>query len=104
MKPAETIARFDAFLSGEGLRMEAIIVGGAALGLLGVISRETRDCDVLEPTLSEEVLAASRRFAALIRSEGGVLRDDWLNNGPASLGSALPAGGAAACSGPSRAR
>lgn len=90
MKPSETIARFDAFLASEGLTLEAVVVGGTALALTGVISRETRDCDVLEPSLPEEVLSAARRFAALIRSEGGVLRDDWLNNGPASLASILP--------------
>lgn len=85
MRPVEIIARFDAFL-------EATVVGGAALGLLGLISRETRDCDVLAPSLPEEVLDAARRFASVVRSEGAVLRDDWLNNGPESLGSVLPQG------------
>jgi hypothetical protein len=86
------IARFDAFLEAEGLQLEAIVVGGAALGLLGVITRETRDFDVLEPSLPEELLAAAQRFAAQVRSSGGALRDDWLNNGPSSLASFLPAG------------
>ena len=38
MQPAETIARFDAFLAAEGLRREAIVIGGTALGLLGLIT------------------------------------------------------------------
>ena len=92
MKTTVIVARFDAFLAAEGLHLEAIIVGGAALGLLGLITRETRDCDVLAPSLPEEILAAARRFASVVRSEGFVLRDDWLNNGPESLGSVLPQG------------
>ena len=92
MKPVVTLSLFDAFLVAEGLRLDAIVVGGAALGLLGVISRETRDCDVIEPTLPEDVLAAARRFAAATRSQGGIIKDDWLNNGPSSLTSILPAG------------
>lgn len=33
MKPKETLARF-AFLAKRGLALEAVVVGGAALGLL----------------------------------------------------------------------
>ena len=55
MKPKETLTRFDAFLAKRGLVLEAVVVGGAALGLLDVISRETRDCDILHPELSEEI-------------------------------------------------
>ena len=46
MKPKETLERFDAFLAKHGLTLEAIVIGGAALGLLDVISRETRDCEL----------------------------------------------------------
>jgi hypothetical protein len=92
MKPTETLARFDGFLATERLRLEAVVVGGAALGLLGIITRETRDCDVVEPSLPPELLDAAHRFAAESRSRGEVLKDDWLNNGPSSLTSVLPAG------------
>jgi hypothetical protein len=92
MKPAETLSFFDTYLVTEGLRLEAIIVGGAALGLLGVICRETHDCDVIEPSLPEEVLAAAHRFATAERSRGASLKNSWLNNGPSSLTSILPAG------------
>ena len=64
MKPKETLARFDAFLAKHGLPFEAIAVGGAALGLLDVISRETRDCDILHPELSKEIRDAAAEFAA----------------------------------------
>jgi hypothetical protein len=75
VKPAETIQAFDAFLLARGLRLDAVVIGGAALALLGIISRETRDCDVMVPTLAPEVLDAARGFAADVRRSGGVLRD-----------------------------
>jgi hypothetical protein len=37
MEPKETIATFDRFLSGCGLRLEAVAIGGTALALMGVI-------------------------------------------------------------------
>lgn len=92
MKPAQTLLQFDAFLAQRGIRFEAIVTGGAALALLGIVQRETRDCDVIEPGLTEAILAASRSFAAAVREQGGVLHEDWLNNGPASLAPLLPEG------------
>lgn len=92
MKPSEIIPRFDAFLAERGLALEAIAAGGAALALLGIICRETRDFDLIEPKLSSAMLEASYAFAAEVRKQGGILREDWLNNGPASLGPLLPEG------------
>ncbi len=92
MQPSITIPAFDAFLATRGLRLEAVVIGGAALNLLGVVNRETRDCDVLAPPLSEEIRAAARDFARERRSAGEVLRDDWLNNGPEMLARQLPPG------------
>ncbi len=43
----ETITGFDAFLLERGMALEAVVIGGAALNLLGVVSRRTKDCDVL---------------------------------------------------------
>lgn len=92
MKPTEIISRFDAFLVERNLTLEAVATGGAALALLGIITRETRDCDLIEPELSSVLLEASRAFATGHREQGEILRDDWLNNGPASLGPLLPEG------------
>jgi hypothetical protein len=92
MHPRETIAAFDAFLAGRDLSLDAVVVGGSALGLLGITSRQTRDCDVLAPDLPESVLAAAREFAATRRAGGDPLSDEWLNNGPSSLARALPPG------------
>jgi hypothetical protein len=46
MRPRSTLEAFDRYLLGRGLALEAVVIGGAALSLLGVITRPTRDCDV----------------------------------------------------------
>ena len=92
MWPRETLSAFDHYLAGKALRFEGVLVGGAALNLLGVVSRSTRDCDVLYPMLPEEVQIAARAFAADQRQAGETLADDWLNNGPAALAKQLPDG------------
>jgi hypothetical protein len=89
MNIRETLNRFDQYLSIRGLRFEAVAIGGAALNLLGVVSRPTKDCDILFPEIPEEIAEASRAFAVEIRKQGDVLQEDWLNNGPASLADQL---------------
>lgn len=73
--------------------MPIVIIGGAALNLLGVVDRATRDVDVLAVELSDAlgtrlapppdplpaVLANAVRDVA--RDRG--LPEDWLNTGPA---------------------
>jgi len=90
MNPRETLLSFDRYLAERALRFEGVIVGGAALNLLGIVMRPTRDCDVLHPTLPEEIKAAARAFAAEMRREGTALEDGWLNNGPSALVKQLP--------------
>ena len=92
MKPKETIKLFDDFLKKRGLSLDAVVIGGTALALLGVVSRQTRDCDVLDPKIPEEMVLAAREFATHRREAGELLDDDWFNNGPASLVRQLPAG------------
>jgi len=67
-------------------------LGGSALALLDVITRETRDFGILAPALNVELQAAARSFAALQRGAGVAIGDDWLNNGPMQLGDVLPPG------------
>lgn len=74
MQPEETIPDFDEYLADQGLRFEAVIIGGAALSLLGVVLRATDDCDVLDPVIPERVLETAKRFAKLRD-----LNHDWLN-------------------------
>jgi hypothetical protein len=92
MRPSDIFPRFDAYLAAKQLSLEAVVVGGAALGLLGVITRETRDCDVIDPNLPATITQAAESFAAQMTADGTVLRGDWLNNGPISLTGVLPAG------------
>lgn len=85
----EILVLFDRYVSERGLHFEAVVIGGAALNLLGVVSRMTKDCDILYPEIPKEIAEASRAFAIEARAQGETLQDDWLNNGPASLRSQL---------------
>lgn len=64
MNPEQTLSAFDEFLSTRGLRFEAVVIGGAALALLGITTRQTRDCDVLDPVVPQEVARAARETLA----------------------------------------
>lgn len=92
MNSHELLIAFDRYLTKRKLTLEAVVIGGTALNLLGVVNRPTKDCDILHPDLPPEIDQAARTFAAEIRNGGEVLRDDWLNNGPASLKDHLPSG------------
>lgn len=92
MLPRPTIEAFDAHLASLQLRLEAIVVGGSALALLGVTSRQTRDFDIIAPELPPTILEAAKAFARMQRDLGLELLDDWLNNGPMQLGDVLPDG------------
>lgn len=92
MHPVDTIQAFDEFLAARKLQLKAVIIGGTALNLIGVVSRTTKDCDVLSPVLPAEIVEAARDFASETRRNGITLQDDWLNNGPSSLVPLLPRG------------
>ncbi len=47
MTPRMIVEAFDQCLAGRGLRLVAVVIGGTALNLLGIVSRPTKDCDVL---------------------------------------------------------
>jgi hypothetical protein len=92
MLPRPTIEAFDAWLASRSLQLEAIVVGGSALALLGVTERQTRDVDILHPELPADVALAASEFAVHLRAQGVELADDWLNNGPMQLAESLPEG------------
>ena len=92
MNPKPTIEAFDHWLTERSLTLEAIVIGGAALALLGVIDRQTRDFDILQPELSEELLKAAQSFAEHLKEQGTELAGDWLNNGPLEVTALLPEG------------
>lgn len=83
--PREIIPAFDAFLGERGLSFRAIAIGGAALAILGVITRHTRDLDLLDASIPSDILEAAQEFAKL---HG--LSEEWLNSGPSSLANDLP--------------
>jgi hypothetical protein len=82
---AFNLASFDRYLTERHLRFERVVIGGAALNLLGVVSRITKDCDILTPEIPKQIDEASRAFARQVRATGGTLQDEWFNSGPASL-------------------
>jgi hypothetical protein len=85
--PQDIIPLFDRYLSERRLAFSGVAIGGAALSVLGIVERTTRDVDILEPAIPGDVLDAARAFAA---KHG--LAEDWLNVGPASLVQHLPDG------------
>jgi hypothetical protein len=88
MDPNGIIRDFDKFLFDRKLTFSAVAIGGTALNLLGVVSRETKDCDILDPKLPEAIVQASLDFS---KTQNGLI-PNWLNNGPDSLKKHLPLG------------
>ena len=84
------IVAFDKYLVDQGLTFEAIIIGGAALNILDISSRKTRDVDCLDPEIPEEIKVASKEFAT--KRSDLALDINWLNNGPQTLKTDLPQG------------
>jgi Nucleotidyltransferase of unknown function (DUF6036) len=92
VEPRIVLTAFDTYLADRGLRFEAVVIGGTALNLLGVVRRTTRDCDVLHPEIPAIIQQAAKDFAAERNGLFDPLQSDWLNNGPASLTKVLPQG------------
>ncbi len=87
----EAVKKFDEYLKQKNLSFEAIIIGGAALRLMGVISRVTHDVDFLDPEIPTEIKNASVEFAKL-NPDLNLRASEWINNGPRSLTRDLPIG------------
>ncbi len=90
MKPLELIPKFDIYLEKVGLKFEAVVVGATALNLSGVVTRETVDCDILDPKIPPEIMQAALEFAKQESLPESSLKEAWLNNGPADLIRDLP--------------
>ncbi len=85
MKPKLIVENFDLYLKNKKLSFSAVVIGGAALSILGVITRQTQDVDVLDPLVPEYILKASKEFAVQFNLEQTSLKENWLNHGPESL-------------------
>lgn len=78
INPTTTLIAFDRFLHAEGLAFEAVVIGGAALHVLGVVTRVTEDVDVLVPEVPPAIADAAARFA--IRADTEPEDSGWFNS------------------------
>lgn len=83
--PKVIVPLFDRYLTERGLTFSAIAIGGAALAILEIIARPTRDVDLLEHEIPKVIREAAQTFATT-----HALSEDWLNTGPSSLMQNLP--------------
>jgi hypothetical protein len=81
------IPKFNDFLREKNLFFEGVVIGGAAMQLMEISLRVTKDCDILYPQISEEVKNAAVEFGKKYQ-----LEENWLNNGPSTLIKDLPTG------------
>jgi len=88
----KTFEEFDEFLHEKGLSFECVTIGASSLILMDVITRDTKDCDVLYPAIPEEIKQASVEFYRIKKIEKIDLAKDWFNNGPESMRDYLPEG------------
>jgi len=77
-------------LVARGEHYSIVVVGGSALMALGLVSRGTRDVDVVALLQDGELVSAEPLPEGLIKAAEVVAADfaipvDWLNAGPASL-------------------
>jgi hypothetical protein len=85
----KAIKEFDEFLLHKGLKFEAIIIGGAALTILNVITRMTEDVDCIDPEIPLEIKNASIDFIKQ-NPHYGLVPEKFLNNGPITITKDLP--------------
>lgn len=84
----DVIKEFDLYLDSKNLEFNAIVIGGAALNIMDVTTRVTKDVDLIDPEIPEEIKKASVEFITAHPEFN--LDKDWLNNGPISIIRDLP--------------
>jgi hypothetical protein len=82
----KTLATLNEELKQSGKTYELYCCGGAALQLLGIISRETADLDVIVAEVDRELIEAKNRVARKLRID-----ENWLNNKVSPILERLPA-------------
>jgi len=70
----------DQELTLKGEARALVACGGGVLSVMGVISRQTRDLDIITPELDAVLLGCAERVAAQLG-----LDPEWLNNGPSGF-------------------
>jgi len=88
--PNKILPAFDEFLASKGVYFKAVVIGAGALSVLGIITRQTHDFDVLQPTIPQDIKKFANEFREKMRSEGISLDENWINNGPESIAKILP--------------
>ncbi len=87
MNIQDSLILLNIYLAKKGVKRSFIICGGASLVLQGIISRTTKDIDIIAPPI-DDVLKAS----AVSVSQDLGLDDHWLNCGPESISKDLAEG------------
>lgn len=87
MNIKDSLILLNIYLGKKGVKRSFIICGGASLVLQGIISRTTKDIDIIAPPI-DDILKAS----ALSVSQDLGLDDHWLNTGPESISKDLASG------------
>ncbi len=83
------LALLGGFLNETGFCAHLVICGGAALSIQGVITRATRDVDVLA-VIAEGIVIGAKPLPSQVQAAANLvalnlgLGPDWLNDGPAS--------------------
>ncbi len=80
MKVKDSLILLNTYLKKCRANRSFIICGGASLILQGIISRATKDIDVIAPPIDEAL-----KMAAISVADDLGLDHHWLNNGPTSI-------------------
>lgn len=88
MNISKIISKFDKFLVEQEYSFSGVVIGGAALIIMKVSSRATKDIDFLDPELEKEFLELANFFRE--KYPKLKLQEDWINNGPITLKRDLP--------------
>ncbi len=80
MEVKKSLELLDYYLAKKNLKRSFIICGGGALILRGIISRTTKDIDVVAPPIDNELQSAALSVASDLGLSG-----HWLNCGPESI-------------------
>jgi hypothetical protein len=75
---------FDLFLKSKELSFTGVIIGGAALNILNITNRVTRDIDFISPEIPLVIKQASIDFVNL-NPKFQLNAKTWFNNGPISI-------------------
>ncbi len=81
----KALSLLDKELVMKKFNVELIICGGAALILMGIVSRETVDVDVITKLIPDAVLEAAKVVAKKLKYP-----EDWLNNKASPILDRLP--------------